>query len=261
MADVKKFYWLKLPQDFFKQHDIRIIEGMPSGKEIILFYMKLLAESISHNGKLRFSDIVPYDNKKLAIVTNTKEKIVENSMQILQELKMLEVENDGTIYLPEISKMIGYESEWANKKRQYRDNARTIEGQKRTMSDKSKSKSKSKNIKEEEEGQKSTVKCYEYFQQNIGLLGGAILQEINSFLDDGIMDELICHVVDLAVKANARSWNYISKVLRDCVQGGVKTVEQFKLKQAEHTERKGQTQSKPANMDKYKAPKFERGEQ
>lgn len=119
---------------------------------------------------------------------------------------------------------------------------------------------RNRNPIEEEEGQKSTVKCYEYYQQNIGLLGGVILQEINCFLDDGITDELICFAVDLAVKANARSWNYISKVLRDCVQGGVKTVEQFKLKQATHTERKGQTQSKPPNMEKYKAPKFERGD-
>ena len=41
MAD-KKYYWLKLKKDFFKRHDIQIIENMPNGKDYVLFYLKLL---------------------------------------------------------------------------------------------------------------------------------------------------------------------------------------------------------------------------
>ena len=48
MAETKKYYWLKLKRDFFKRHDIRIIEEMPNGKDYILFYNKLLLESIDH---------------------------------------------------------------------------------------------------------------------------------------------------------------------------------------------------------------------
>ena len=29
----KRYYWLKLKRDFFKRHDIRIIEEMPNGKD------------------------------------------------------------------------------------------------------------------------------------------------------------------------------------------------------------------------------------
>ena len=67
----KKYYWLKLQKDFFKRHDIQIIESMPNGKEYILFYLKLLAESVSHEGELRFSETIPYDEKMLSVVTNT----------------------------------------------------------------------------------------------------------------------------------------------------------------------------------------------
>ena len=66
-----KFYWLKLKKDFFKRHDIRIVESMPNGKDYILFYMKLLLESVDHEGALRFSETVPYDENMLAVVTNT----------------------------------------------------------------------------------------------------------------------------------------------------------------------------------------------
>ena len=41
MAENQKYYWLKLKRDFFKRHDIRIIEEMPNGKDYILFYLKL----------------------------------------------------------------------------------------------------------------------------------------------------------------------------------------------------------------------------
>ena len=58
MAD-KKFYWLKLKRDFFKRHDIRIIESMPNGKDYILFYLKMLLESIDHEGEQRVSDAIP----------------------------------------------------------------------------------------------------------------------------------------------------------------------------------------------------------
>ncbi len=35
MAD-KKYYWLKLKKDFFKRHDIKIIESMENGKDYVL---------------------------------------------------------------------------------------------------------------------------------------------------------------------------------------------------------------------------------
>ena len=52
----ERYYWLKLKRDFFKRHDIKIVEQMPNGKDYILFYLKLLCESVDHEGNLRFSD-------------------------------------------------------------------------------------------------------------------------------------------------------------------------------------------------------------
>ena len=75
MATGKKFYWLKLSRDFFKRHDIRIIESQENGKDYILFYLKLLVESIDHEGQLRFSDTVPYDEKMLEKVIDIEDLV------------------------------------------------------------------------------------------------------------------------------------------------------------------------------------------
>lgn len=117
MADSKKFYWLKLKRDFFKRHDIRIIEEMPNGKDYVLFYLKLLLESIDHEGSLRFSDTIPYNEQMLSVVTNTNVDIVRSAMKLFTELNLMEILDDQTIYMGEVQSMIGSETKWAEYKR------------------------------------------------------------------------------------------------------------------------------------------------
>ena len=120
MAESKKFYWLKLKRDFFKRHDIRIIEEMPNGKDYVLFYLKLLLESIDHEGSLRFSDTIPYNEQMLSVITNTNIDIVRSAMKLFIELRLIEIFDDQTIFMGEIEKMIGSESESASRMRKLR---------------------------------------------------------------------------------------------------------------------------------------------
>lgn len=117
MAENGKYYWLKLKRDFFKRHDIQIIESMPNGKDYILFYLKLLCESVDHNGSLRFSEEIPYNDQMLATITNTNIDIVRSAVKLFAELRMMEIMDDGTFYMTQVEKMIGGETKWAEKKR------------------------------------------------------------------------------------------------------------------------------------------------
>ena len=116
-----KFYWLKLKKDFFKRHDIKIVKSMPNGKDYILFYMQLLLESIDHEGALRFSETIPYDENMLSTITDTNIDIVRSAMKIFTQLGMIEVLDDQTIYMCEVSKMIGSETAAAGRKRAQRE--------------------------------------------------------------------------------------------------------------------------------------------
>lgn len=129
-----KYYWLKLKCDFFKRHDIRIIQGMDNGREVVLFYLKLLIESIDHEGYLRFSEDRPYTNGMLASLLETPLDIVELSMNTLIDFGLVQLTDDKTIFLPKLASMIGYETEWAKKKREYRTNRGQVEDKPRTMS-------------------------------------------------------------------------------------------------------------------------------
>ena len=162
---VKKYYWLKLKYDFFKRHDVRIVENMQNGKDYVIFYLKLLVESLKYSGRLRFSETIPYNDDMLATITNTNIDIVRQAIKIFCQLELMEIQDDGTIYLKEVENMTGSETEFAEKKRQYRlenktpespqieapkpeqveekaeqkgDKTKTMSRQKKTMSDKSK---------------------------------------------------------------------------------------------------------------------------
>ena len=162
MAESKKYFWLRLKRDFFKRHDIRILESMPNGKEIVLFYLKLLTESIDHEGKLRFSETVPYTPKMLSVITNTDEEIVEDALSALTELELIDFLDDETYIINGIQDMIGFETEWAKKKREYRDK---IENEKGQVEDKPRT--KKDNVRQEKEIEKEKELEIEKDKKNI----------------------------------------------------------------------------------------------
>lgn len=140
-----KFYWLKLKKDFFKRHDIKIIESMPNGKDYILFYLKLLCESVDHEGNLRFSEQIPYNEDMLSVITNTNVDVVRSAIKIFTELNMMEIMDDGTYFMNEVNKMIGSaaDNDNANRQRRFRERKKQLALQERydsvTKSNESKS--------------------------------------------------------------------------------------------------------------------------
>ena len=151
----ERYYWLKLKRDFFKRHDIRIIESMPNGKDYILFYLKLLCESVDHDGNLRFSEQIPYNEDMLATITDTNVDIVRSAIKIFSELGMMEIMDDGTYFMAEVERMIGSAANNENAKRQqrFRDRKKQLALQERyddvTKSNESKSKRIEKELIEE----------------------------------------------------------------------------------------------------------------
>lgn len=114
------YYWIKLKKDFYKRHDIRLIEAMPNGVDYIWFYMKLMMESVDHQGQLRFSEFIPYDNNMLSVITNTNIDTVKSAMDLFNQLGMIEIMDDKTIFMIEVDKIIGKETGSAERVRRFR---------------------------------------------------------------------------------------------------------------------------------------------
>lgn len=127
----RRYFWLKLKKDFFKRHDITIIKKMENGHEFILFYLELLCESLDHDGRLRFSDEVPYSTKMLSVLYDISEDIVNQAIDIFKEFGLLEILDDGTIYMTKMTEKVGSESQGAIQKRRQKELPKLAGGCKR----------------------------------------------------------------------------------------------------------------------------------
>ena len=154
-----RFYWLKLKRDFFKRHDIRIIEAMPNGKDYILFYLKLLCESVDHEGRLRFNENIPYNSEMLATITNTNKDTVDAAVKMFTELGMMEMLDDGTLYMTECERMIGSaaNNDNANRVRRFRERQKQLALQNVMPAITENNESKRKSIEKEKEIEKEWI--------------------------------------------------------------------------------------------------------
>lgn len=168
----QKYYWLKLKRDFFRRNEIEVVKAMPSGTEYVLFYLELLLLSLENNGELRITETIPYSDSMLASVTHTDIEIVRGAVTTFTKLGMMEMLDDGTLFMKEVESMTGSETVWAERKRIYRNSLKQI-GQSEdnvlqvsdTKSDKSKE-YKSLRVKELESNRDKENKSKEIKKEN-----------------------------------------------------------------------------------------------
>ena len=129
----KKYYWLKLPRNFFGKHYIKILRAKENGELLVLFYMWMLTESIDHKGRLRYSEDIPYDEEMLAEVSGFALHIVTQALQQFTKLKLVITESDGTLFMPKSIEMVGSESASAQRVREYRERKNSKEKKPETV--------------------------------------------------------------------------------------------------------------------------------
>lgn len=216
-----KYYWLKLKRDFFKRHDIRIIESMPNGKDYILFYLKLLLESIDHEGKLRFSDTIPYNEQMLSVITNTNIDVVRSAMDVFKELNMIEIFDDQTIYMAEVDKLIGSETKWAEKKRIQRakeDNVPRLSPKCPTELEKEKEKETETDIEQDVDVETDTDNTFELMGGTLGknviLLTPAQHEELLDKLGLDAYNHYVDKLSTFIIEKGAKVANHYATILK-----------------------------------------------
>lgn len=125
-SDSQRYYWLKLPLDFFDSDKIKLLKGYPNGSEYVIFYLRLLLMAANKDGMLRLDEQIPYDPETLSILTNTNVDVIKGAIDALERLHMIEIMSDQTIFMNEINKLIGSETKGAERKRLYREKADNV---------------------------------------------------------------------------------------------------------------------------------------
>lgn len=120
MADSKKYYYLKLKENFFESDSMVLLENMNDGYLYSNILLKLYLRSLKDGGRLMLNGAIPYNSQMLASVTRHQVGTVEKALTIFKELGLIEILDSGSIYIMNIQDFIGKSSSEADRKRAYR---------------------------------------------------------------------------------------------------------------------------------------------
>lgn len=241
MASVKRFFWLKLKEDFFKQKEIKLLRKIAGGDTHTIIYLKILLLSLKNNGKVYFEGVTDNFFEEIALEIDEDIENVAICMKFLEQKGLLIYDTEDSASLTAIPEMIGSESESARRVRKHRQNkvlqektlqcnAEPLQSNKNVTTEKELEKEleieKEKELQQETEpsGQLSLSLLFEFWESNgFGMLAPKTRQDlaywVKDFQEIGASEqeaiELIQEALNLAINANARRYNYVNGILKN----------------------------------------------
>lgn len=123
MSDDKKYYYIKLKDNYFERDNIKILEAQENGYIYSLIILKLYLKSAKHDGCLMMTDRIPYDPNKLDVlakVLNHDVAHIKDALAHAKDLDLITIMDSGEIFMTEIQNFLGHSSSEADRKREYR---------------------------------------------------------------------------------------------------------------------------------------------
>ena len=166
---MKKFYWLKLKNDFFSDKAIKKLRRIAGGDTYTIIYLKMQLLSLSNEGKLYYEGLEDAFYKELALDLDEDEENVRATLIFLESVGLLEKVSDEEYLLNAVPFLIGKESESAERVRRFREknslkalqcNGEVTECNENVTIEKEKEKEKEKERREEKSDYKKIVAMY-----------------------------------------------------------------------------------------------------
>ncbi|MGN2261824.1 phage replisome organizer N-terminal domain-containing protein [Lactococcus lactis] len=275
MADNKKYYYMRLKENFFDSDEMIILENMDNGDGIIYsnILLKLYLRSLKYEGRLMFNERIPFNAQMLSTIVLHPVGVVEKALKAFVDLGLVEVMDNGAIYMLDIQNFIGRTSTEADRKKIYRaqiakEKGLLIEDGRMSgqMSDKRTPELEleidiEKEIDKEVEASTATStnsdfkNLIELYQTNFGIVKPILYDDLKADLEDYGL-ELIIEAVKRAVKRQ-REYAYAQGILKSWNRSGIKTLEQAKAEEVSF-QNKSQTNQNKFQQQKpvKKAPEW-----
>lgn len=237
MAKPKRFYWLKLKEDFFDDDTIRYIEEQENGIKYSNFYLKLCLKSLRTDGRLiRLVGeiLIPYDIKSLAALTNVDVDTVRCAMSLFQQIGCVKMLDSGELYISQLSEMVGSETDKAKLMRANRARGKQSGNDVTEMlpgcyPEKEKEKEKDIELDEEREGEidaPAPAGAESENRKKHGEYGWVLLsdEEYDSLVSEYGRDEVhrAIRYIDESAQStkNKNGWSDWFAVLKRCIRDG-----------------------------------------
>lgn len=122
MSDTKKYYWLKLKENFFDEKTTKFLRRLPDGDKLVITYLKMQLKSLKTDGLLKYDRLMPSCEEELALILDEDVNIVKFTVQALLQSNVIEILDDNSIYMIAMQELIGKECQSAERVRKFREN-------------------------------------------------------------------------------------------------------------------------------------------
>lgn len=123
MAENKRYYWLKLMDDFFDSKRIKKLRKMAGGDTYTIIYLKMQLLSLKKGGYLEYSGLEDEFYKEIALDIDEDEINVQVTIQFLLSCGLLETSDSIEYKLPFVQDNLGSETASTRRSRKSRENA------------------------------------------------------------------------------------------------------------------------------------------
>lgn len=117
----KRYYWLKLPEGFFRQKPIKKLRKIAGGDTYTIIYLKMLLIAMKNDGKLYFEGVEDDFYEELALDLDEDSENVKVTVLFLIRQGLMELVDETEYRLTECDKMVGSESASAERVRKHRE--------------------------------------------------------------------------------------------------------------------------------------------
>ncbi len=122
----KRYYWLKLKDDFFKQREIKKLRKIAGGDTFTIIYLKMQLLAIKSEGWLYFEGTEKDMLQQLELELDEEIGNIEVVVNFLQLNNLLEINDSEDYYLTETTKCIGKEVASAERVRRHREKQKNV---------------------------------------------------------------------------------------------------------------------------------------
>ena len=118
----KRYYWLKLPEDFFGDKAIKRLRKIAGGDTYVIIYLKMMLRSLKDDGYLYYDGLEEDFPAELALDLDEEEDNVQVTLNFLLQHGKLEIRSEQEYFMPDMN--IGSETAAAERKRAERERKR-----------------------------------------------------------------------------------------------------------------------------------------
>lgn len=117
----KRYYWLKLQEDFFASPRIKKLRRIAGGDTFTIIYLKMQLLSVKTGGILTFQGVEETFEEELALILDEDSDNIKMTVAFLLAHGLMEQSDGCNFLLPEAAESIGSTSESRDRVRAYRE--------------------------------------------------------------------------------------------------------------------------------------------